>query len=672
MKDKSIAYSFSQLIKFQQENYESETDNKQKETIALKFICDPNISKDILNRYTNICKLDTKSDKNTSEIIFNTFENFYHIFQYSLPANDNLKYYNVLKVYMPEKMSQLPSYEYLTLNDPINNFKNICSNYSIFLAEIDDLSKSKQNLKNINNYIEKMVQIYDYNLAIYYYPPTKEYPIFTYNFYSYLFFKTLNKFKYKKKRNLFTTNQNDKKDGPIPYGENEAIEINYNIGLFFKDVSKLFDKFDYKNIEKDLIILKVIFFYFQSLENTRNFKVISQPFRKIINCLDSKPITKEILKRFKFYRKNSTNPIKEEEWDSIRINEFVYIEYPMKLKVKIKQFKKDILSLNNEELLRSLSEIGIDNLNLDGLIQNSISKYSPEIEEYTKKLIKSIFSSENYRNNFLKNDKRFSSYTETNELLKSIFEGPNSNLIFEEIWENIFFVPFLDKELAGLNSRPQFSIFIKSDFDSNTSFQKIIPYFHSEINTLYHEFTHNIALILAANLEEENFETIIIKDSNKSDDLINLQNKYFYKYNQNNYIYSIFDDFGNVMEIELYGIRPRKFRTFSGLFCLNYHSYNLKLEIFRETCARLYNYEIKKGDNSQKLEEKNRDKDDCKEILDSLMNSEIAKLLMEHFEVDDKNENETYIEDGKPREISFNSMINEEYSINIDYCDKFY
>ena len=53
------------------------------------------------------------------------------------------------------------------------------------------------------------------------------------------------------------------------------------------------------------------------------------------------------------------------------------------------------------------------------------------------------------------------------------------------------------------------------------------------------------------------------------------------------------------------------------------------------------------------------------------MNSEIAKLLMEHFKVDDKNGNETYIEDGKPREISFNSMLNEEYSINIDYCDKF-
>ena len=671
MKDKSIAYSFSQLIKFQRENYERETDNKLKEAIALKLIYDPNISKDILNIYFNICNIDTKKDKKKSETIFNTFENFYHTFQYSLPANENFKYYKVLKEYMPEKMSQFPSLEYLTLNDPINNFKNICSYYSRFIDEIGDLKKSKQNLKDIKVYIEKMTQIYDYNLAAYYYPPNKEYPIFTYNFYSYLFFKTLNKFKYKKKRTFFTKNKSGKKDGLILYDEKEEIEINYNIGLFFKDVNRLFEKLAYKNIEKDLLFLKVIFFYFQSLENTRNFKVISQSFRKIINCLESEPITKDILKRFQFYRKNSTNPIKEEEWDSIKINEFVYIEYPIKLKVKIKQFKKDILVLNDEELLRSLSEIGIDNLNLDGLIQNSISKYSPEIEEYTKKLIKSIFSSENYRVNFLKNDKRFNSFAETNELLKSIFEGPNSNLIFEEIWKNIFFVPFLDKELTGLNSRPQYSIFIKSDFDSNSSFQKIIPYFHCEINTLYHEFTHNIALILAANLEEENFETIIIKDSNESNDLINLQKKYFDKYNQNNYIYSIFDDFGNIMEIELYGIRPRVFKTFSGLFCLNYHSYTLKPEIFRETCVSLYNYKIKNGNNSQILEEKNKDKDDYKEILDSLMNSEIAKLLMEHFKVDDKNGNETYIEDGKPREISFNSMLNEEYSINIDYCDKF-
>ena len=81
-----------------------------------------------------------------------------------------------------------------------------------------------------------MIQIYDNNLASYYYPPTKEYPIFTYNFYSYLFFKTLNKFKYKKARKIFTTNKSDKKDDLILYNEKEAIEINYNIGIFFQIV----------------------------------------------------------------------------------------------------------------------------------------------------------------------------------------------------------------------------------------------------------------------------------------------------------------------------------------------------------------------------------------------------------------------------------------------------
>ena len=60
----------------------------------------------------------------------------------------------------------------------------------------------------------------------------------------------------------------------------------------------------------------------------------------------------------------------------------------------------------------------------------------------------------------------------------------------------------------------------QSDFDSNTTFQKIIPYFHCEINTLYHELTHNIALILVANLEKGNFETIIIQDNDESNNLI--------------------------------------------------------------------------------------------------------------------------------------------------------
>ena len=59
--------------------------------------------------------------------------------------------------------------------------------------------------------------------------------------------------------------------------------------------------------------------------------------------------------------------------------------------VKIKHFKKDILNLNNIPLLNSLLSHSIDDLNIDGLIQNSIIKFDDKIEGYTKKVITKYF-----------------------------------------------------------------------------------------------------------------------------------------------------------------------------------------------------------------------------------------------------------------------------------------
>lgn len=100
MIDSSIAYSFSQLIAIQKKKYETETIVVQKELIAQKFICDPNISKDILNIFSDMLIEDPKTDKERLEKIFNNFEGYYHTFRYSLSMLDNLKYYNVLKEYI--------------------------------------------------------------------------------------------------------------------------------------------------------------------------------------------------------------------------------------------------------------------------------------------------------------------------------------------------------------------------------------------------------------------------------------------------------------------------------------------------------------------------------------------------------------------------------------------
>ncbi len=668
---KTVAYSFSQLMATKKKNYKQKIGLDEKETIVNKFICDPEISKDLLNTYKTMSE-NVNLSAIEKESLFNTFESYFHTLQYSLPQKENLIFYNCLKTLNPNRINQYPSYEYLTKNDPINNFKSIYEKYSVFLKEIKDLNKIKTNLENIQKYIDDMLKVYDVNLKSYYFPPKKEYPVYVYNYYSFAFFKTLEKFRIKKIKKLFKTDKDNKEEH---YTESEWIEVNYNIGLFFTEVNKLFEKFNYNNIGNDLKILKILLYYFKCFEYTRDYNSKSGTFKNIIIGLNSEGITSEILKRFKFYTKNDEE-INEKNWDSIRINENVYIKYPIKLSVKIKYFNKNILNLEDSTLLIALSEYKFENLNIDGITQNSIVKYSPEIEKYSKKLLKSILSSEKYIDSFLKYDQRFNSYNTIKALLKDIFNGPNSELIFEEIWENIFFIPFFGKDFSGFNSRDQYSIFINCnpELNFNTStFQKIIPLYHCQLNTLFHEFTHNIALLIAANLEHENFETIIIKDETELNELKQLQNIYYKKYNQNNKIFNCFDDFGDLMEVEMYGIRPRKFKTFSGLFCLNFNSYNLEPNDFREICVGLYNLNICNDNiesSKEKIEDKEKEKYNFEGLLKKLLNSEIAKILCEYFNFEPDLKNEAFIEDGRPRENSLNSLNNEEITIDIDYCDK--
>ena len=664
---KTIAYSFKQLMERIKEKYQKETNINNKETIINTFICDPDISKDFLTIYDKMSK-DTNLTSKEKISLFNNFLRYYHILQYSLPPSENLQFYNSLKALAPQEMNQYPSYEYLTINDPINNFKNICLKYSLFLNESEDLDKTKINLGNIQNYIDEMLKVYDLNLKNYYYPPRKEYAIYVYNFYSFSFFKTLEKFRKKKVVQSFKNNMKIENN----YTESEWININYKIGLFFKQVNKLFNKFNYNNIGKDLKILKIILYYFKSFEYTRDYDSNSETFRKMINSLNTESVTSDILKRFKFYTKDN-KIITEENWDSIGINENVYIKHHSELSVRIKHFNRNILNIDDkDDLFSALSQCSIENLNIDGITQNSIIKFSPEIEKYSKKLLKSILSSKKYRDSFLKYDKRFISKITLENLLKNIFNGPNSEAIFEEIWDNIFFLPFLGNDFAGFNSRDQYSVFINSNPEfifKKATFQKIIPYYHCQLNTLFHEYTHNIALLIAANLEKENFEKIVLNDEIELKELVELQNEYSKKYNQNNKIYTSFDDFGDLMEVEMYGIRPRKFKTFSGLFCLDCNSYNLEPNEFREKCVGLYNFNINNNKNS-KEKIKNEGKYNFDELLKGLLDSEIAKILYDYFVFDSNLQNESFIEDGKPRGISFNSLFNEEITIDIDYCDK--
>ena len=275
-----------------------------------------------------------------------------------------------------------------------------------------------------------------------------------------------------------------------------------------------------------------------------------------------------------------------------------------------------------------------------------------------------------YRNYFLSNEKGLSNKdVKYVELLENIFKGENSKIIFEEFWNNIFFLPFPNYDIPDFNNTFQYGIFINSNpkINLDSTFQNIIPRFHCDINNLFHEFSNYIALLLVSNLEEYIFESLI---NNNSEDLYKLQKEFSKKYNQNNIIYNKFDDFGSLMEVIMYGVRLRKYNTFSGLFSLNYDSYSIDPKDFREICARLYNLKIDNNNIKESLENsKITEKYDLNKLKENLMNCEIAKLLKEYFFVEDGFKNESYTEDCKPREKT-NFMFNEEFSVNINYCDK--
>ena len=212
-----------------------------------------------------------------------------------------------MKQLNPQKL--IKSYEYLANKNPINNSKDIYTNYSVFLNSYINKNPKTQVLdilNNIDDYIDKMLEVYNINLRGYYFPPMKEYPIYAYNFYSYLFYKTLKKFKTKKIRQPFSNNQN-----PSPkYTNNEWIAINYKIATFFEAVHLIFERFNENNISKDLIALKIIFFYFKYFEHTRNFKRDNK-FIKLINSIYYDPISSDILNHFEFYRKDNNIPLKK-------------------------------------------------------------------------------------------------------------------------------------------------------------------------------------------------------------------------------------------------------------------------------------------------------------------------------------------------------------------------
>lgn len=663
------AYSFKQLFAKKRKEYFDTNDFNEKEKIVNKFICDQKVSNDFL---------DILSKKKETVTLINTFEGYFNSLKYSLSVQQNSEHYTFLKN-LSEKMMykiEMKQFEYLSKNDPIDNFTKISECYSRIENTINETSDKKveEIIDNIDKSINEIKKIYNLRLKEYYFPSNQAYPIYAYNYYSYKVFKILEKLQAVKKIHLFKTTNDKVQPSNISSKKRLYIQINSILNQF----NPILKKFSYDNIEKDLIVLKILTLYLSIFEKSRKFYDIFGQVKEVTECLNSTPITSDILKKIEIFREGCDIPVKPEEWDSIGLNEYVYIKNFDMLKIRIKRFNNNILKYNIGELDAILASPKISDLNMEGLINYGLIKSNKEIEDYSISLLKKIFSSKIYINNFIKYDKRFSNKKE--KMLEKIFNGSNKDEIFEELWKGIIFIPILKQRLSGFNNRPQYSIFINSEHIFNIDdpkLDKIIPRMHCEINAIYHEITHNISLLLAANLDEDNFESVIVTDDS---DLNEIQKKYIDKYAQNSIEYKQFEDFGNLMEVVLFGIRPRIFRTFSSLFCLDLASYDKNEDDFRETCLILYQSQIKieKKDfdniiNDIGADEKikfNENNGKVMELIINLIKSKILKLLSESFLIGNSFQNESFVEDENARGMCDAFFSNAEYAIDINYCDK--
>ena len=696
--DSETAYSFSQLIEKTRAEYYKSNTIEEKEKILQNYIIDGNLSKNYLESLISVNKAKSKSNMEKEGAI-NDISSYLENLIYSL---DKKQLEDIIS-HLNNKFKNQTTSEKINFflnNKPDENIKKIFGIYN----KIDKPEINNDLIDEVDQYLDNMTKnIYDINLDNYYFPPLPQFPTYSYNYYSYKILQVLNKFKLNKIKIKFkvdkksSTNRESKSEYKQYENQDRKWMMYIQINTFCKDIMTLLDKFNYNNIQNAMKILKIITFQLILFENSRNYLELREDFLKIIKCLNSEAVTNDILDKYEFYRKKESEPVCKEDWDKISINEELEIKKPFNITVTIKHFNKNILNLEFIEFFYAIMYPKVEYLNIDGLINYSVIKHNDEIETYSKNLLKYIFSSNKYKKYFKKYDDRFDLKSEeeleemseedkTNlrkniKIFESVFNGPNKDRIFDEIWDNIFFIPFFG-DLSGFNTRNQYSIFVnsKANFHFESSSNRLFPRMHNEINILVHEFSHNIVLLLAANIGENNIETEII---DKDEELIKLQKKYINIYNQNVQIYNEFDDYGDLIEVMFYGIKPNKYKTFSALFCLIKDSYDLEDEQFRNNCADLYNYNGVLNDKKyiKLIIESKTEKDAIKTLKDiqltdieilliKVLNSNFLKLALKSFKLNDYFINDTFEEGGKARLNIYSLFSNDEYYVERNYCDK--
>ena len=611
--------------------YHSKTDDERK-NILTNFIIDEQISTDYLDKLKN---KEIKDDKN--------FNKFYSLLKFSLPKNKKVKYIQ----YTSESIKNDENQIWFANCDIINEFNNII----LFIEKKinnKENPKKKEILNEIDNKINNLLNIFSIDFTKYKFPPINGNINYIYNYYfrEFIYFISL----FQKKRvneSLFSSVKNNKIIKKEEKYENyTSIDDKYNfyIKLFnFLDIFKKMN-FDDNNI-KNCTKLKIMLFFLILFEEKRTFASINLSLlQKVIIAINSKPISKEILKKYIITDINENKIIKEKDWDSLNINDFIKINLNYSnINIKIKSYNSNLINLNEKELFISLQSKEIDYLNYEGLLNNNYIKTNIDIENEIKNLLFSILQSVKSEENF-KEDEKFKNY-------KYIFKSRYAREIFEEIWENLLIIPIPFKAYNGYNIRYHYSIFINSSIKYEEEYSlNILPIIHALINDIYHEIFHSISLLYCVTFDINSMNT----PEKKNNDLILKQKGIIKKYNlRNEKIIEEFKDLGEYMEILYYNIRPKCFATYSSLYFFSNKglSTNGTLDKYYELFNS--NEQLKKNDifkeDFESLESKNKiinlnESDDekalkleheqiIKDEIKILFNIKIMKILMQIYPI---------------------------------------
>ena len=305
--------------------------------------------------------------------------------------------------------------------------------------------------------------------------------------------------------------------------------------------------------------------------------------------------------------------------------------------MKIKYFNTKILSLDDDNLKEILkikdNDYDIKYLSIYGYKVNSTLYKSPEIEKIIKQYLFDLISSNIIKEGFQKFDLRF----DHNKQIYP-FQGFYKNEIFDEIWNNIIPVPFIYKYTCAKTERTDYKIFLDlMPSDDITNPQKINILF-TKLNDLYHEIFHIISILYAANAEEykdDEYGTLDLFYYGKSNEIMDIINKYANEYSSEVQIEYELTDMGDIMEIYLFGIKPREINLyvsiyFSFLFDMHLIESLTNIEDIRSKISKLYSN--KNGILIKKIEEYNSNNNDEKnELYNYFKNSNIFNLCKESF-----------------------------------------